>query len=123
MNKQLHYYRTELKYKDILSYKIIGITTELILSKDIFKKNNDISRFLKIIFNISYKEYVMNSRTMIVARVSRLVYSLEKKDLDEIRKRLLDFVSSLINTTTENNVNTSQRKDLGKWIEGILNEN
>ena len=41
MNRQLILYRNELKNSKIQTYKLIGIVSELVLSKEIFKNNNN----------------------------------------------------------------------------------
>ena len=38
MSNKLNYYRSELKSKNVAKYKLIGITTELILNTSIFTK-------------------------------------------------------------------------------------
>ena len=47
MYSKLVVYRSELNSKAISKYKILGILCELILSKELFKKNSDLSIFLK----------------------------------------------------------------------------
>ncbi|HII4232099.1 TPA: hypothetical protein ACY4LH_002878, partial [Enterococcus faecium 1,230,933] len=68
MYKNLILYRNELKNKVLPKYKILGIVTEIILSKELFQKNVDLKPFLENVFGVSYKDYVMRSRTMILAR-------------------------------------------------------
>ena len=46
MYKELILFRNELKNKFIPKYKLIGIVSELLLSKQIFLKNMDIEDFL-----------------------------------------------------------------------------
>ena len=49
MYKELILFRNELKNKSIPKYKIIGIVSELLLSKQIFAKNADIEEFKKFL--------------------------------------------------------------------------
>ena len=50
MNRQLILYRNELKNSKIQTYKLIGIVSELVLSKEIFKNNIDIEDFIVNVF-------------------------------------------------------------------------
>jgi hypothetical protein len=121
MIKNLHYYRSELKSKNILRYKTIGIVSELILSKEVFTRNKDIEFFLKHIFNITYKYYVIRSRTMIIARTTRVIYSSNDEEYEFFRKRLLEFVMEL-NDDNTHIVKNNKDSSFSKWFEGILND-
>lgn len=96
MINKLIIYRNELKNKNISKYKLIGITSEIILSKEIFKYNKDISPFLFSIFNINFKNYVMKSRTLIIAKVIRLIYLLEDSEVNTCSKQLYTFTNTII---------------------------
>lgn len=50
MYDNLILFRNELKNKNVSNYKLIGIVTELIFSKEIFKRNSEISAFIQEIF-------------------------------------------------------------------------
>ena len=71
MNRQLILYRNELKNSKIQTYKLIGIVSELVLSKEIFKNNIDIEDFIVNVFNLRFKDYLYKSRTLLVARLTR----------------------------------------------------
>ena len=58
MYKELILFRNELKNKSIPKYKIIGIVSELLLSKQIFAKNADIEEFLSDVFGMKFKAYL-----------------------------------------------------------------
>lgn len=47
---ELYIYRNELKNKIIPKYKIIGISSEMILSKELFKSNVDLVPFVEEVF-------------------------------------------------------------------------
>ena len=80
MYKELILFRNELKNKSIPKYKIIGIVSVLLLSKQIFLKNADIEEFLREVFGLKFKTYLFKSRTMVVARVTREIIAMEKDD-------------------------------------------
>ena len=48
-------YRSSLKSKDIPKFQMMGITSELILSKQVFPKNIEITSFLNVVFNVEFK--------------------------------------------------------------------
>lgn len=52
---ELYIYRNELKNKIIPKYKIIGISSEMILSKELFKSNVDLVPFVEEVFSTSFK--------------------------------------------------------------------
>lgn len=122
MRNRLHYYRSELKSKHIKKYKIIGISSELILSKEVFSKNEDIDYFIKNVFKIKFKPYVFKSRTLITARTTRLIYNMDPIQYENTRKDLFKFVVGLLNEE-ENIKHASNKESFSKWIEGILNDN
>ncbi|TYR72701.1 hypothetical protein FZC79_22010 [Rossellomorea vietnamensis] len=120
MNSKLNYYRSELKSKNVPKYKLIGITTELILNTSIFLKNEDIIPFLDAVYNLTYKEYIIKSRTMILARTARDIYKMENKEYESARKRLLDFVSIYLEKSAHiNEMKNSSNNDFSKWMDGI----
>jgi hypothetical protein len=62
----------EINDLSLLKYELYSIFVYLILSKEEFKNNKDINTFLGTL-NINFKEYVMKSRTLIIAKVLRLI--------------------------------------------------
>lgn len=60
---------------------LYSIVVTIILSKDLFKRNTDISEFLATM-DITFKEYVFKSRTTIV---SRLVREIENADMVKLK--------------------------------------
>ncbi|MGB4841949.1 MAG: hypothetical protein WBO99_03410 [Leptotrichiaceae bacterium] len=88
--------RNDLKNKKPPRYKVIGITSELILSKKVFENNRNIIPFLDKVFDIEFREYVISSRTNIVARTSRIIYQSEDIDYIKYKNNLYDFIDKLI---------------------------
>ena len=54
MYTNLLLFRNELKNKNMPRYKLIGIVVELLLSKEVFKRNSEIAEFVKDAFNIEF---------------------------------------------------------------------
>ncbi|WP_373180573.1 hypothetical protein [Enterococcus durans] len=96
MKNDLILYRNELKNRNLPKYKLMGICSDLILSKDIFKNNKDLKPFIIEVFNIEFREYVFLSRSTLSARVSRVIYDSEEKIYVIYRKKLYKYVESNI---------------------------
>ena len=90
--------RNDLKNKKPPRYKVIGIASELILSTEIFSNNKDIIPFLDKVYNVEFKQYVINSRTNIVARTTRLVYDSKDEEYIIYKNNLYNFIDNLINS-------------------------
>ena len=106
-------FRNELKIKSIETYKIIGIVTEIIFSKEILPKNNDIKIFLKDVFYLEYKDYIMKSRTMIVSKISKFIIISENKN--EFIKNLTIFINDKIDHF-KSKENYKEKNNFDGWI-------
>lgn len=102
----------------------IGIICSILYSKDIFPKNKDIVPFLKEVFSVSYLEYVINSRTLIVARISKNIYKSKNEDISFLKKKVIEYFS--INEDNENIEKpgkSSKKKNanekLESWLKGL----
>ncbi|NTM27961.1 hypothetical protein HQ710_11860 [Enterococcus faecium] len=99
MDKELFYIKTfinkiDTKTVELLKINIYGAISYLILSKEIFKKNKDISLFLNII-DISVKDYVMKSRTLLLSRIIRELEKMDIEQLKEVYKKTLNYIFAL----------------------------
>ena len=113
MYNNLILYRNELKNKNIAKYKIVGIVVELIFSKEIFKNNKEIAVFLKDVFNIEFKSYVMKSRTMIVSKVCKKI--LDDSNVN-YKNRLIDVINEQIEILKNSNNIKEKRNEFDGWI-------
>lgn len=114
MYTSLILYRNELKNKNVPKYKIIGIVTELIYSKVIFNKNKDIFNFIKDIFGIELKDYILKSRTMIVAKISRIIINSE--NIIEYKKELYEFINLQIEILKKTEDIKDKKNEFDGWI-------
>lgn len=112
MYKELILFRNELKNKSVPKYKIVGIVSELVLSRLIFKKNIDIEVFLNEVFKWKFRAYLYKSRTMLMARLTKGIIELEKDN--EYKNRLYKFVQKKIDEFKDNEKN--ERNQLNGWI-------
>ncbi|HBG0376305.1 TPA: hypothetical protein KPD70_000086 [Clostridioides difficile] len=114
MYTNLILYRNELKNKTIPKYKMIGIVTELLYSKIIFKKNKDISSFIKDVFNVEFKDYVMKSRSMIVARIGKII--IDSENDNEYKNKLVNFINLQIEVLKSNKDIKEKKNEFDGWI-------
>ena len=116
MYNNLILYRNELKNKNIPKYKIVGIVVELIFSKEIFKSNKEVGIFLKDVFNIEFKGYVMKSRAIIVSKVCKEILN----DMNsEYRNKLIEFINKQIEFFKNSNNIKEKRNEFNGWINKI----
>lgn len=115
MYTSLLLFRNELKNKNIPGYKLIGIAVELLLSKEVFKRNSEIATFAKDIFGIELKVYILKSRTMIVAKLCRCIHSLDS--FSSCQKKLYDFVDSKIELLKKEGNIKAKKNEFDGWLE------
>lgn len=105
--EELLYKYTDIKRKYILDkcrnndFEIkrvitIGILQNIILSKQIFKKNKEIGDFLEKNFRILLSGYVLRSRTMICGKVAKYFTQITDEDeLNSCMNQLYDTIRKL----------------------------
>lgn len=81
----------KVKDENSVFIDLAGICVAILYSKEIFKRNKDINFFLKEVFNIEFLPYVMKSRTLIVARVTRELKKKNKEELIQIQKNVIQY--------------------------------
>ncbi|MFV3012081.1 hypothetical protein ACLD43_06215 [Clostridium botulinum] len=104
-------------------FEVIGINALIILDKTIFKNNADTIDYIKYVFNITFMDYVIRSRTLINARLSKKIFSSDEEQLIIICTKILDFFEEnkkdnlqiKKKVTKQSNAN----KNMQKWIRGI----
>lgn len=116
---ELHQRINELNRNSSLEY-LIGFNICVILSRDIFKKNQDVGMYIKTIYKKEYPLYVMKSRTLIIAKLSRDLITLDKKQQKEVVKDINAYFS--IDSTVTLVQKTKTAKNISKWVQGIINE-
>lgn len=114
MYTNLILYRNELKNKNIAKYKIVGIVTELIYSRVIFKKNKDIEEFVKEVFSIECKSYIIKSRGMIASKVVKFIINSESNV--EYKNKLINFINLQIEIIKESKDIKDKKNEFDGWI-------
>lgn len=98
-------------------YELYPIVVMLIIKKSYFKRNNDLMELLKI-FNLEFKDYVMKSRTLLLARILREIEKI--KDIDNVvlnLKKILVENTNEEGKTPQNKVKNRDKKYLDNIIE------
>ena len=98
-------------------YELYPIVVMLIIKKSYFKRNNDLMELLKI-FNLEFKDYVMKSRTLLLARILREIEKI--KDIDDVvlnLKKILVENTNEEGKTPQNKVKNRDKKYLDNIIE------
>ena len=90
---------------DSLKAEIYSIFTILILSKDIFKTNKDLSTFL-ISLGIEIKPYLEKNRTGMLCKTLRFINNCNEKQIIKLKKALKkEFQKEKIQALNNNNNN------------------
>lgn len=114
MYKELILFRNELKNKNVSRYKLIGIIAEVLFSKEIFPKNKDIIIFMKQVFGLELKGYILKSRTMVVSKVIK--YMTNSPDANIDKKELLNFINMKIEYFKEKENIHVKKNDFDGWL-------
>ena len=108
LNRPLEQVRKDIQL--ILSNKLnsnqslllfLGITLEILLRKDLFKRNSDLQSFIEAMYiprtkkREPFKEYLYLSRTQLSARLNRVIIEeLDYSDVIAISKKLVEILPS-----------------------------
>ena len=108
-----------LKKNDVNKVELMGIMGILIISKDLIRKNIDVGNFVKD---------VIKSRTLISARVNRILVDIEDDaEIRKIRKKVLKYLDDIENEklpdelekTTKKAKKENENDKLKKWLRGL----
>lgn len=104
------------KIKDIelARMEIYSIIVTMILSKEEFKTNSDIKVFLERI-EVEFKDYIMKTRTLILAKLLRIIEKAESNKLKLYIEVLTDMQSIDARTNEDSSqYYTTNHKNIGK---------
>ena len=88
----------------------------LVIKKNYFKRNDDLIELLKI-FNLEFKDYVMKSRTLLLARILREIEKI--KDVDDVVLNLKKILIKNINEEDRTVQNKGKNRDK-KYLDSII---
>ncbi|VTR60737.1 Uncharacterised protein [Actinobacillus pleuropneumoniae] len=106
---------------------LFGASVALLYSRQSFEKNQDISVFIKEVFGIEFLPYIMRSRTLIIARITKELKYKEKDELEEIKYKLIRFLNKSLDDPKDDEKpivkKKSKKKDandkMKSWLEGL----
>ena len=117
-----------LKKNDVNKVELMGIMGILIISKDLIRKNIDVGNFVKDVMGVNFPEYVIKSRTLISARVNRILVDIEDDaEIRKIRKKVLEYLDDIENEklpdelekTTKKAKKENETQKVKKWLRGL----
>lgn len=117
-----------LKRSDANKVELIGIFGILIISKELIKKNSEVADFIEFVLDLRLPEYVIKSRTLMMARTSRVLINMtDDFNLKNIRKKTLEYLDVIENKKIfdgqEKEIKKTKKKNendkLKKWLEGL----
>lgn len=109
----------KLQSSELEQSEFIGVLCGIIYSKEIFPHNKDIVPFLNIVFNKSYLQYVLNSRTLIVARISKVIMTLDENELENSRKKVIKYFIIERNNKFHYQKKKNANDKLNVWLNGL----
>ncbi len=122
--------KSKIKNKNIDIFDFLGIVNVLLYSKTIFKRNKEVDEFILEIFDIKLPEYVVKSRTLMVARISRIVFDFEKGQIEDKKNKIinsslfsdedLDIMTASDKQAHEKpNKKKNENEKLETWLKGL----
>ncbi|WP_346893491.1 hypothetical protein [Clostridium sp. UBA871] len=119
----------KLNNRNLDCINFMGVVSYAIYSKEVFPKNKGIVEFLDTVFGLKYLDYVIKSRSLITARVTRHILSLEDDQLRKSVQNIVNYITSMhpeVETKKEsgrNNNKSAKKKNanekLGTWLKGL----
>ena len=117
-----------LKKNEIGTMELMVIMGMLIISKDILKRNSEVEEFIKRTLELTFPEYVIRSRTLMSARVNRVLVGIDdESEIKKYQKKILEYLESLKEpkmTEEPERVARKVKKEnendkLKKWLKGL----
>lgn len=110
---------SKLKSDKLEHSEFIGIINAIIYSKDVFNHNKDLKGFASDVFLYECPKYVLGSRTLISAKITRKLVNFDSNELDLVKKRMLKYFNELegkyINLSKKKNANDK----LSVWLKEL----
>lgn len=116
--------------KNNLKVELIGIMAIIIISKDLIKRNHEVGEFIKKILEIEFPEYVVKSRTLMAARVNRILINIDdEREIKKVNRKILRYLDTLEKNKESEDLEKIVKKakkenendKLKKWLKGLGN--
>ena len=90
--------KSYLRKNDISKVELMGVMGIIIISKDVIRKNADVGEFVKYTTKIKFPEYVIKSRTLMSARINRILVNIEdESEVRRINRKVLEYLDNIEN--------------------------
>ncbi len=127
MNKKTEVIKMIEKDEEFLVF--LGTINMIVLNRSLLKKNSEVSKCIKEVFDIEFPEYVVKSRTLMAARLSREIFNIDKYKISNYYIKIHEFLEKMSVGKNEKEQNSSNKKNkskklnandkLDKWLKGI----
>lgn len=94
---------------------LIGALSQLILNKKVFKRNKELETFLKDVFQVTFLEYVLKSRTLILAKVIRIVTDADEEKTFYYINQFNDFIHKILTNSEADDEKEKSKKYFEYW--------
>jgi hypothetical protein len=115
------YFLSKIEKRDFDNIDLMGLNVAILYSRNYFVKNQDINSFLQEVYEIEFLPYVMKSRTLIVARITKEINKKSPEELKSIRNKMVNYLNR--DSIKEDNKKNSKKKDANEkmksWLEGL----
>lgn len=82
IKKNIDSLKRKFSKKNIDLFDMLGNFAVLIYTKKLFKSNKELSESLNAIFNIHLPDYIVKSRPLTLARISKIIFELDAEGSD-----------------------------------------
>ena len=117
-----------LRKNDVSKVELMGVMGIIIISNDEIKRNTDVGEFIEYVMKIKFPEYVIKSRTLMSARINRILINIEdNSEIRKISRNILDYLDNIENENKSNEPEKNIKKvkkenendKLKKWLKGL----
>ncbi|EKN4847062.1 hypothetical protein ACONXG_000577 [Yersinia enterocolitica] len=101
----------------------IGFFIGLILDKDLFKLNQNVSAFSEDVFRIHFLPYAVRSRTLMCAKICRHLIDKDQKELAHYGASTRVYFEKVLREKYQNQItkkNNTALSNMELWVSGIL---
>ncbi|EDP59469.1 hypothetical protein [Vibrio sp. AND4] len=128
INKSSNYFIIKLKSDNLSKETFLGIIVLLLMNKSIFVKNSYVSEFIEGIFDFKVPYYATKSRTLMVAKICRIIIGLDDKKIILSHKKALSYLNEMLDSDVDRNIHNKKKSknslsNMNKWMGGILDKN
>lgn len=127
--KEINDILKQFKTKRFSKENFIGLIVCILLNKDIFSYNHEVSKFIKLSFDLQLPLYAVRSRTLMVAKICRHLVNFNEKEIDRLNNKIYTnltlalaekFNLSNYSDDKSKNIKNDALSNMNKWIDGIL---